>query len=410
LHLQRRSGQPHQRNLRDLVSWSLERLGPGERTALLALSVFPGRFGTADAKRLLAEVPDADGAALPELVRRSLADLDGERYRLLRVIRDAAREELGARPELDTAAQQALLQWALDGCPPATERRFGDPDDFDSALAVEAALRWGLAAGRPGLHPLMRRLRRWSQETCDSAGVRELAREVLARPVPETSDEVILQAMAAEVATGLGWTTLEETATVERARRLVELARAGGDPQARYEASSAAAMALSKAGCPAEALACALEALELTEGVPQLRSWRAIELGNLALLHYVAGDLERAEAAMREALVAHEQDGDRINAAVNRCNLGELLLDRGDAPAAEEQLRAALRSADGVRAPTGVAMALLVEALTARGATAEAGELAREAVPALEQLAAGDPSMAAQLERLRGVVAALPGH
>jgi hypothetical protein len=57
--------------------------------------------------------------------------------------------------------------------------------------------------------------------------------------------------------------------------------------------------------------------------------------------------------------------------------------------------------------PATVAMALLVEALVGRGALAEARAVAVETVPALEQIAETDPSMAAQLARLRGVLEGL---
>lgn len=408
LQLRRRSGPRHQRNLHDLVDWSLDRLDPGERAALLALSVFPGRFAADDARSLLADVPGADAAALPELVRRSLVDLDGDRFRLLLVIRDVARAELHGSPDADEAAHRALVQWALRGCPPPNVRGTPGADDFDTAVAVEAALRWGLAAGLPELYPLMRRLRTWSQETGGSAGVRDLARLVIDRPLPETVDEVMLQSMACETTTGMGWTAPEQAGVAERVRELVRLARLDGGIRVRYETTSTAALVVSKCGATAEALGLEAEALGLTAVDPALRTWRGTEMGNLALMHYVAGDLHEAERWMRLALAAAEEEDDRTNVAVNHCNLAELLLDRGEAGAAEDEARAALRTARGVRTPSIVALALLVEALAAGGAVDDARELAGEALPALEQLAAGDPSMGAQLDRLRGAIDDLP--
>ena len=404
LQLHRRSGHRHQRTLHDLVAWSLRLLDAAEHSALLALSVFPGRFSAADAKELLSAVQDARATAVPELTRRSLVDLDGGRYRLLLTIRDVARAELHARPELERAAHEALVQWARNGCPPPGVRVRADPE-VDTVRSVQAALRWGLDAGSAGLSPLMRRLRAWTQENGDTSGVRELAERILKRPLPETADEVVLQSVAAEVAVGQGWTTATSgTEVVERVRALVDAVRSMDDPVARYEAHAIAALTLSKHGDQEAALSHGRAALELTEGEQAVRYARGIELGNQALLYYVGGDLDEAEDLMRRSIEAHREAGDLPNVAVNQCNLGELLLDRGQYEAAEAELRSALRAAGGVRIPHVVAMALLVEALAGRGARDEARTLSQEAVPALVELAEHDPSMTAQRERLMSVV------
>ena len=406
LKLLRRSGHRHQRTLRDLVVWSLRLLDDAEHSALLSLAVFPGRFGAADAKEMLSAVPLARATALPELTRRSLVDLDGGQYRLLLTIRDVARAELRDRPDLERAAHHALVQWALNGAPPPGARARADPD-IDTVRSVQVALRWGLDAGLTGLSPLMRRLRVWMQENGDTTIVRELAARILNGPLPTTADEIVLQSAAAEVAAGQGWSTSTDSDLVQRVRDLVAAARATDDPLARYEANAVAALTLSKAGDQEAAMAYGRAALELTEREPAVRYARGIELGNVALYYYVAGDLDAAADLMRRAIEAHREAGDLLNVAVNQCNRGELLLDRQAYEAAEEELRSALRAAGGVRLPTGIAMGLLVEALAGRGAIDEAATLSQEAVPALTKLAEDDPSLTGQLDRLMNVVRTL---
>jgi tetratricopeptide (TPR) repeat protein len=129
-----------------------------------------------------------------------------------------------------------------------------------------------------------------------------------------------------------------------------------------------------------------------------------MQLGDVALLHYVSGDLDAATDYMRRAMELHRRNGDDINLAVNQCNLAELLLDRGQPEAAEVELRSALRAAGAARTPMVLAMGLLVEALAARGAVGEARSLSQEALPMLNELTEADPSLTAQRDRLAAVV------
>jgi tetratricopeptide (TPR) repeat protein len=234
-----------------------------------------------------------------------------------------------------------------------------------------------------------------------------LALRILERPLPQSADEVLMQSAAAEVAIGAGWTVASNEAMVARVRALPDAARPTGDPCALYEAYAAAALTLSKHGDHAAALAAGQAALELTEREPAVRYARGIELGNAALLYYVAGDRAAAESYIRQAIELHRENGDNGNTAVNLANLGELLLDRGDYQAAEGELRSAVRLAGAVRMPAVVAMGLLVEALAGRGAVDEAQALSEEAWPALAELAETEPSLAGQRDRLQDVLSKL---
>jgi tetratricopeptide (TPR) repeat protein len=272
---------------------------------------------------------------------------------------------------------------------------------------VHAALRWGLDAGLTGLSPLMRRLRSWAQQNGDTAGVRDLALRALAHPAPVTADEVVLQSAAIEVVMGLGWAPGRNERILARIRELLATARATGDPFVQFEADSVAATTLSKYGDHEGAMAAAREALALTEREPAVRFAHGMQLGDMALLHYVGGDLDAAADYMRRAIDVHRRNGDNVNVAVNQCNLAEVMLDRGQADTAEVELRSALRAAGAARTLTALAMGLLVEALAAQGAVGEAVTLSQEALPMLIELAEGDASLTAQRDRLAGVVRSL---
>jgi predicted ATPase len=403
LQLRRRSGHQHHRTLNDLVAWSLRLLGDAERDALLALSVFPGRFRAADAKSLLSAIAGTRVSAVPELARRSLVDLDGTRYRLLVTIRDVARAELRARSSLDQATHHALVRWALDGCPQVGVQSPAG-EDIDIMRAVLVALRWALDAGVGGVSPLMRRLRSWAQQNGDTIGVRDLAVRILELPMPASADGIVLQTAAIEIVLGLGWTPGADEHVQGRCRELIEAARATGDALAQFEANSVAATTFSKFGDHRAAMAAGVEALALTEREPAVRFAHGMQLGDVALLHYVSGDLDAATDYMRRAMEVHRRNGDDINLAVNQCNLAELLLDRGQPEAAEVELRSALRAAGAARTPMVLAMGLLVEALAARGAVGEARSLSQEALPMLNELTEADPSLTAQRDRLAAVV------
>jgi predicted ATPase/class 3 adenylate cyclase len=403
LELQRRGGERRQRSLRALVEWSLRLLEPAERTTLLVLSVFPGRFSAADARELLGGVAGTH-SQVTALARRSLVDLDGDRYRILLTIREVARSELAQSPDVQEAAFDSLYEWALRGCPPPGVRST-EPEEFDVILAVEAALSWALRAGKPTLGPLMRRLRSWAHRAGGNPTIGPIAKQILARPVPDTVDEVLLQACALEVVTGLGFGQTDLGPVMERVEKVLAAARELNDLPTLHEAVSGAAAVFAKDSRTSErALELHLEALELASTVPQLAGVRPLELGNLGAAYYFAGDLGNAEHYMREAIDAAAGAGDESNVAVNRCNLAELLLDTNRPEAAAEVLRAVL-AAPHVPIATPVAMGLLVEAEAALGADPEAHALAGEANRELQRLCAGEPSLVPHLERLQRVLA-----
>lgn len=113
-------------------------------------------------------------------------------------------------------------------------------------------------------------------------------------------------------------------------------------------------------------------------------------LNGRAALHYFAGDLERAEAAFREALHAAERwDLVHVEGYI-LTNLGEVTLKRGDGDGATKTLRVALARHEALGNDEGVAESqrLLAEAALAAGDLATAREWATAARASAERVGA----------------------
>jgi hypothetical protein len=324
----------------------------------------------------------------------------------LATIRTYASDELARDPHLSAAAWRALFDWAVRGCPePTALQHF--TDDFDTARALLAALSWGLDTGVPGTPALFRRVRTWSDQTGGDRTVRDLAARIVRRPPPRTADEVTLQAIALDLTVGLGWHVREGVVDTERVERLIAAGREVGDVLALRQAVAVGATLMSKLGQHDRAKELGRECVELTEREPLLAAFHGIHVGDLALVYYVDGDLANAERYMRQAIEATAEVGDRANVAVNRCNLAELLLDQHKPDEAITYLRAVLQAPESPPITSVIALALLVEAEYASGNVPAARAIAVEAESELSRMAGLDPSLIAQLERLRRTTGAV---
>ncbi len=105
------------RSLRDALTWGVGRLGPDARRVLRRLGVFVGPFTTAAARSVAG--PDAGDVerAVRELARHHLLRVERTSttlsFRMLRVVRDLALEELSAAGELD-ATRARHRRWFAD--------------------------------------------------------------------------------------------------------------------------------------------------------------------------------------------------------------------------------------------------------------------------------------------------------
>ncbi len=103
------SAPSRHRSLGDTIGWSLDRLPDDERATLRRLSVFTGRFEMPGARAVVGADVVAD-EPLRALVRDALVQVErtalGLSYRLLRPVRDVARQLLAAAGEEESAVRR----------------------------------------------------------------------------------------------------------------------------------------------------------------------------------------------------------------------------------------------------------------------------------------------------------------
>lgn len=148
-------GSSRHRSMTAVVHWSIDLLDPAEADLLEWLSLFPGSFTRADARRLLPDSATRDvDDGIDSLVDASLVSTDaaagGIEYRLLHSVRACARRRLAGRGELegrlDRLADQVVESvWARL----ATSGLVWDPDLLRDVASrfdeITQSLRWCLS-------------------------------------------------------------------------------------------------------------------------------------------------------------------------------------------------------------------------------------------------------------------------
>ncbi len=398
--LSRRGGADRQRSLDALVTWSLRLLDEAQRTALVTLAVFPGRFSSDMAASVLNRITDQPIAVVDALARRSLLDLDGSHFRMLVTVRDVVRQELDRRSELKPAAMAAVFEWCVQR---SATRESGWGENPDEITTLVYSLDWALDTGRSGGGRVLERIAYWNLTNSTLAVSIELARRVLARPVPETADDIRLDCAAMRVMGGMAGNA--EDASTDRVRRVVENARQSGDRAVYVKALATLASLLDRRGAHAEAQVLHDEYLAIARADDSVELKVSAALCDLGVSCHLSGDLDRAERLYRDAIdVSAPDDPNRFT---SRSNLGEVLLDLDRPDAAAEQLRIGLREARGRPSLSAWILGLLVEAEARRRNGDIARALAAEAEPQLLRIEAVDPSVRYVLERMHAALAAL---
>ena len=356
----RRTAAGRHQTLRAVIDWSWELLGPAEQVLLRRLSVFGGGATLEAAERVCAGPGPAGPAAdevlylLAGLVAKSLlvaadGDGDGVRYRMLETVRAYGAERLAEAGE-DQALARAHAAWFLELAEAA------EPE-----LRRRDQLRWldRLAAERDNLHAALR----WATDSGDAD-------------------------TALRLAAALGWYW---TLTSARAESLEwtdkALALAGGDPATRAQVMAFRALTGISGGVDLEpALKLGGEAMAAIDALPADEPRRAHPLLTIlpTLLAMFGNDFEAA----LDRLAADRDHPDPWMRATAHLLAGFLLVNQGEAEAAERELDQALaRFRDlGERWGAGQALVARADLAGGRGRASEAMATLDEAMEMLTGL------------------------
>jgi len=400
--LARRGGQERQRSLDTVLQWSLGRLKPTVRDALLVLSVFPGRFTPAMARAVLEAAPRCDPDATRLLARGSLVDLDGPDYRLLSTIRDAARRRLTDDPDLHRQALDALVHWAAAyGVERFEIVTTHDDVPDDTVLALEAALAHGIEASLPGLGKAWNTMAVIGNTRGASVALLTLSERALdVEPVDEDAAWVLLGATVI-----LANHSRPVRHDAARERRMLASAQESGNPRLLERVHAMIATEAQRVGDLAAAEAHWRHCLQLAESLPEVRHQLPAALTNVGLTLGSGGDVAaEAEYNTRAAEVSAAM-GSWTSHAIAQLNLADLAIEAGRAVEARDHAIAALKVAPPVWIYRGDALTLLARAYAALGDRTSALAAGRQGLEHLGALAAIDDETRLGMEKM---LAALP--
>lgn len=322
------------------IAWSYDLLSTEERDAFARLSVFAGSFAAEAAERVCGVPLDLVGA----LVDHSLLQRrPGPRFAMLETIRRFALERL--EPEV----RRAHARWVADLAERAEQELATGTDQatwLDALDAehdnIRAALSWSLDDGdiETALRIASSLRIFWDVRGHLVEGLRWLE-QVLSRADGAPAD-------ALAKANGVGGALAFHRGEYDRARSFYERM------QVAFEEAGnpiGIARALSDLGTVAAAVGDYDVALELlgrsADAYRELGERRplAIVLGNLGHIASEREDFAAAIGYASEALAIQQAEGDSMNACVSRYNLGDSSLLLGDLEQAEAYLRDALSAA-----------------------------------------------------------------
>jgi len=343
-----RTALARQQTLQATVDWSYDLLGPAEQQVLGRLSVFAGGFDLAAAEAICGPVlePVFEVAeVLGSLVNKSLVvaeRLSGSfRYRLLETIRQYGTDKLNqtggevAVAEVRSAHAQYYLSLCEQAAPALLGREQGvwlkrlDPDwdnlraalgHLSSEGAVEAVLRFGVAAGRffatrgysEPLEPLLA-----AAERADEVGEELRGRGLLATAALLGFLRGVHSQAANHVAT-------------ELVGRAVQIARSAHNQRLLAESLAKQCSVQAFAGESRRATAAGNEALRIARHLGDPRLLGDV-LFSLALSHAVSSPETEGELLI-EAANEHRRAGDSFMLCMDLFNHASTQWDTGDVP------------------------------------------------------------------------------
>ena len=391
-----RTAMPRQRTLRATLDWSYGLLGDDERKLLRRVAIFLGGF-TLEAAAAVASDETIDASAiralLAQLVSRSLVNADTReaetRYRLLEATRAYAREKLDADGEaaaiqrrharyFATRFERAADEWLRIPEVEWRSRYVPDVDNVRAALDAslgpqgDAATSITLAGGSGPL---------WTTLSLYAEGIERL--DAASSRIGASTPNVDV----ARLSLWLG--SLLEPASPLRAQQAfehaIDLSRAIGDAAKLALARVWLARVLATLGRFDASRATLAQVLPAGDAsTPKLLG---IYASNAGFLDSLTGDNESALAHYEEALARFEEAGHEFGVVAATSNIANHYWAIGELDAAERAFREAVTlwrgSRSGKRNALGFALANLAGVLTERGKAADALDVAREAIPML---------------------------
>ena len=377
----RRDLPERQRTLRGAIDWSHELLTEPERELFRRFSVFSGGADFEalaavidPAGELGADVLDLAGALVDRSLLRSTALGDQNRLAMLETIREYAAERLAGSAEerllrnRHVAHFRRLAEAARDV--PTDPRRNETLDRLELELPnFRAAVGWSLEGGdhASGFAIVMGLNAFWTIRSHLTEG-RALLGALLA--ASRSEGVTTLRSEATGVASELSFQHGDFAAAIAQARDAMRMAGELDDPRLILRAHMRIGWATvaTQPGAARDSFARAVDLARRANDGDVLRG----SLNGLGLALLNLGDLDRALAATTEAFDLDERSGDSYSAAYAQLGIAQVLLGRGDAKAAMDELVGALRRFRDARADVGIAMAVDFVALIAiRGEQAE---------------------------------------
>ncbi|MGJ6964128.1 helix-turn-helix transcriptional regulator [Streptosporangium sp. G11] len=385
-----RTAHPRHRSLEAAIGWSHEMLPGGERLLLRRLAVFEDGFVIDDVEGICAGAgirPDAVVDLLGMLVSRSLVECDTSgavtRYRLLRVVRAYARQELRAADETEPVrarhaeyyaalAERAAEALGAGAAAPHLERieaayanmravlrwcTSGGPTMVGARLASALETYW-ILRGRP------REGRGWISSLVSAGGV--VRGEVLA--AAELSGAVLSCALG------------EYADAADACRRALVMFRELGDEAGQTRALAVLA-GLRTMGEPASA-GPTLTELAARGKAPMGHEWSGVPLVLLGRALLASGDLAGARAALERCVTAGRGRGSELSLEMGLLAMAQVAVYQGEYAEAESALGQSLAAADRMGDVWGRAAVLrgLGEVAACRGHYGPARERLAEAV------------------------------
>jgi predicted ATPase/DNA-binding winged helix-turn-helix (wHTH) protein len=393
-----RSALPRQQTLRATLDWSYDLLAEDERVVLRRLSTFPGTF-TVEAACAVAFDERIDEHAvldlLSQLVSRSLVIADTTtivtRYRLLETTRGYALEKLDEVGET-AAMQRRHAHYFRAHFDHATKDslRLADDDwhahyipELDN---VRAAIDWGLASGgEPALAialagasgPL------WTTLSLYGEGLQRLNAAVARLPTDTTASEearlwLWLGTLARQV---------DPVASLPAYERAAILYRECDQPLELALTNARLAHVLANGGWFERAKAALAEALPALEH-QRLPKPLGMYFGAAGFLKVMTGDVAGALRDFETASALFREAGNEFGVVETISNVAQLKWALGDLDGADASLREyiAMRGRSSVRkSRLGAAFAVLAGVLTERGDLEQALDAAREGLSLIQQ-------------------------